>query len=133
MSDPAEREHRRRALRSLSRRGFLTTTAAGATALAAEFFSGKPQLESFLFDDRWHQPYRARLVPGLDDALALRHPDLAGVCLSGAGSSVLAFTRARTEEIAKRLAACFEKLDIRTDTRILAADNRGARGWLSEA
>ena len=104
-----------------------------ATALAAEFFSGKPQLESFLFDDRWHQPYRARLVPGLDDALALRHPDLAGVCLSGAGSSVLAFTRARTEEIAKRLAACFEKLDIRTDTRILAADNRGARGWLSEA
>ncbi|MEE8256823.1 MAG: homoserine kinase, partial [Acidobacteriota bacterium] len=29
-----------------------------ATALAAEFFSGKPQLESFLFDDRWHQPYR---------------------------------------------------------------------------
>ena len=103
-----------------------------ATALAAQFFSGEPRLESFLFDDRWHQPYRARLVPGLEEALALRHADLAGVCLSGAGSSVLAFTRARTEEIAKRLAACFEKQDIKTDTRILTADNRGARGWLSE-
>ncbi|MDG2130334.1 MAG: DUF1501 domain-containing protein [Fuerstiella sp.] len=36
MSEPAEFQHRRRIQRDLSRRGFLTTTAAGATAMAAD-------------------------------------------------------------------------------------------------
>ena len=104
-----------------------------AMMLAGEFFSRKPQLENFLFDDRWHQSYRAGLVPNLKDALAFRHPDLAGVCLSGAGSSVLAFARARHKEIAKQLADCFIKNNIKTDTRILTADNQGTRGWLKES
>ena len=41
--------------------------------------------------DRAHQPYRQRLVPGLRRLLALRHPDVIGICLSGAGPSVAAF------------------------------------------
>jgi len=36
MSDPTELERDRRMLRDLSRRGFLTSTAAGATAVAAD-------------------------------------------------------------------------------------------------
>ncbi len=103
-----------------------------ATALAAQFFSGKPQLEDFLFDDRWHQPFRARLVPGLEAALAFRHPALLGICLSGAGSSVLAFASERAEEIGRAIAACFENNDIKTQTFFLAPDNRGAKGWLEE-
>ena len=103
-----------------------------ATALAAQFFSGKPQLESFLFDDRWHQPFRARLVPGLEEALAFRHPSLLGICLSGAGSSVLAFAREQADEIGRAIAACFENKDIKTQTFFLAPDNRGAKGWLEE-
>ncbi len=104
-----------------------------AAALTAQFFAGTLQLENFLFDDRWHQPYRRRLIPGLEQALALRHPELMGVCLSGAGSSVLAFVRAQPAEIGKRLAGCFAKEGIKAETFILAADNRGARGWLGEA
>jgi homoserine kinase len=42
-------------------------------------------------DDRLHQPYRARLVPGLADALAFRHPTVLGAFLSGAGPSIGAF------------------------------------------
>ena len=38
--------------------------------------------------DRWHQPARAPLVPGLAEALALDHPAVLGACLSGAGPSV---------------------------------------------
>jgi len=45
------------------------------------------------FEDRCHQPYREPLVPLLRRALALRHPDILGVCLSGGGSSVVAFVR----------------------------------------
>jgi homoserine kinase len=41
--------------------------------------------------DRLHQPYRAGLVPGLTEILALREPGLLGCALSGAGPSVLVF------------------------------------------
>jgi homoserine kinase len=42
-------------------------------------------------EDRLHQPYRAALVPGLDEILKLRAPGLLGCALSGAGPSVLVF------------------------------------------
>jgi homoserine kinase len=41
--------------------------------------------------DRFHQPYREGLVPGLKQILALRAPGLLGCTLSGAGPSVLVF------------------------------------------
>jgi homoserine kinase len=42
-------------------------------------------------EDRFHQPYRESLVPGLGDALRLRAPGLLGCTLSGAGPSILVF------------------------------------------
>src|SRR5579863_8258608 len=42
-------------------------------------------------EDRMHQPYRYRLVPGLEEMVKLRAPGLLGCALSGAGSSVLVF------------------------------------------
>jgi homoserine kinase len=49
--------------------------------------------------DRAHQPYRQRLVPGLRRLLRVRHPDVIGFCLSGAGPSVAAFTTGRTTAV----------------------------------
>ena len=46
--------------------------------------------------DRMHQPHRQRLVPGLRRLLAMRHPDVIGFCLSGAGPSIAAFTTGST-------------------------------------
>lgn len=46
--------------------------------------------------DRMHQPHRERLVPGLRRLLSMRHPDVIGFCLSGAGPSVVAFTTGAT-------------------------------------
>src|SRR5258706_579956 len=46
--------------------------------------------------DRAHQPYREPLVPGLRRLLAVRHPDVIGFCLSGAGPSIAAFTSGKT-------------------------------------
>ena len=42
-------------------------------------------------EDRFHQPYRLPLVPGLGDILKLRAPGLLGCALSGAGPSILVF------------------------------------------
>ena len=42
-------------------------------------------------EDRLHQPYRAPLVPGLEEMTRLRAPGLLGCALSGAGPSILVF------------------------------------------
>jgi homoserine kinase len=40
--------------------------------------------------DRWHQPHRAALVPGLAEALAIDDPAVLGICLCGSGPSIAA-------------------------------------------
>lgn len=72
--------------------------------------------------DRWHQPARTALVPGLADALAIDHPAVLGVCLSGAGPSVLALAApGRDAEAASVLSATYERLGIGHTIRNLAA------------
>jgi homoserine kinase len=100
-----------------------------AVALAAQLFSGKPDLHRVLFDDRWHQPQRAPLMPGLADVLAYKHTDLLGVCLSGAGPSVLAFARANGEAIGEELCGAFRSHGVSAQAQVPLADNRGAKGW----
>ncbi len=46
-----------------------------------------------------HQPYRAELVPGLEEALRLRAPGLLGCALSGAGPSIMVFYERGYEEV----------------------------------
>jgi homoserine kinase len=50
-------------------------------------------------EDRLHQPYRAALVPGLDEMVRLRAPGLLGCVLSGAGPSVLVFYEKGCEQV----------------------------------
>jgi homoserine kinase len=100
-----------------------------AVVLAAQLFSGKAELHRIFFDDRWHQPQRAPLMPGLGDVLEYRHSDLLGICLSGAGPSVLAFARANAEAIGGQILRVFSDKGISAHTQVLAADNLGAKGW----
>lgn len=100
-----------------------------AVALAAQLFSGKADFHRAFFHDRWHQPYRAPLIPGLQEVLELRHPDLLGICLSGAGPGVLAFVRANAAEIGEAIRDLLAKQDIQSQPHCLAADNLGAKGW----
>ena len=50
-------------------------------------------------EDRIHQPYRLKLVPGLEEILKLRAPGLLGCALSGAGPSVLVFYERGCESV----------------------------------
>jgi homoserine kinase len=50
-------------------------------------------------EDRLHQPYRAPLVPGLDEITRLRAPGLLGCALSGAGPSILVFYQRGYESV----------------------------------
>ena len=58
-------------------------------------------------EDRFHQPYRARLVPGLDEILKLRAPGLLGCALSGAGPSVLVLYEKGSESVADLVSQIF--------------------------
>jgi homoserine kinase len=98
--------------------------------LVAEFFSGRAELNGRLFDDRWHQVYRSPLVPGLSRALELSHPDLLGICLSGAGPSILALVRGgAVQEIGGTIQGALRQEGVESQVQTLAADNQGAKGW----
>ena len=57
--------------------------------------------------DRIHQPYRQALIPGLDEVVKTLTPDtlngFLGVCLSGAGPTILALATGNYETIAKTI------------------------------
>jgi homoserine kinase len=83
--------------------------------------SGNYGLLKQAMSDRLHQPYRQCLVPGLEAALHLEHEDLLGVCLSGAGPSIVAVAEKNIEAVETLLANTYEPLDIPYQIRTLRA------------
>jgi homoserine kinase len=94
--------------------------------LAATCFSGRFDLFPALFDDRLHQPYRQKLVPGMERCLRLRRPGLLGVAISGSGSSVIAFAEQGELEVAEELQKIFGEEGLASEALFTTADNNGA-------
>ena len=85
------------------------------------------------FHDCLHQPNRCGIVPGLDRLLALDHPDVLGVFLSGSGPSLAAVATRNLPAVAELMEATFAGAGVKCRTRILRAQpvqsqGRGARG-----
>lgn len=94
--------------------------------LLSAFREGCSGLFSEAMRDCLHQPYRAPLVPGFDEALKLSNvPGLLGVALSGAGPSVVAFCHGRAGEIGEIIAGCFRKHGVAAEARLLPVDQDG--------
>ena len=70
-----------------------------ASLLVAALATGTTAAFPAALEDRLHQPYRAGLVPGLEEILKLRAPGLLGCALSGAGPSVLVFYEKGCEDV----------------------------------
>jgi homoserine kinase len=70
-----------------------------AALLMAAIATGSVSAFPAALEDKFHQPYRAALVPGLDDILKLRAPGLLGCALSGAGPSILVFYERGYEQV----------------------------------
>ena len=94
--------------------------------LAATCFSGNFDLFPELFDDKLHQPYRQKLVPGMERCLRLRLPGLLGVAISGSGSSVIAFAVRDEMRVAEELQQIFAEAGVQTEALFTSADNHGA-------
>ncbi len=77
--------------------------------LVAAFATGDASVFPTALEDRLHQPYRAGVVPGLEEILALRAPGLLGCALSGAGPAVLVFFERGAEGCLEQVRQIFER------------------------
>jgi homoserine kinase len=83
--------------------------------------SGDFSLLKYALDDRVHQPFRESVVPGLAEALNLKHRDLLGICLSGSGPSIVAMAERNLWEIGDLLGGIYQRSGIDHQLRILEA------------
>ena len=97
--------------------------------------------------DKVHQPYRKKLIPGLTEILQSvtpkSHPGLLGICLSGAGPTILALATHNFENIANHILEQFQKADIsckwvllepaQDGTTVTRDDRQGARMTYADA
>jgi homoserine kinase len=87
---------------------------------------GKWELLAEAMKDRLHQPYRAPLIPGLQQVLSLRTEGLMATALSGAGPTVLALTRGdRAEEVGAKIVSVFERHGVKASACISEIDTTG--------
>lgn len=94
----------------------LLTTALGQSPPNAELIYDGMQ-------DKVHQPYRKTLIPGLTEILRsvtpTSHPGLLGICLSGAGPTILALATENFDHIASHIITQFEKANISCRWKLL--------------
>ena len=101
-----------------------------ASMLVACLCRGNERMLPYALDDRLHQPYRASLIPGMEDVFAAANKAGAyGACLSGAGPCLLAFTP-NDDDLAHRVGesmrVTFANHCVRSRVLVLDLDRRGA-------
>lgn len=91
-----------------------------ASLLVAALAAGASSAFPAALEDRFHQPYRTDLVPGLADILKLRAPGLLGCALSGAGPSILVFYERGHQQVCDLVRQVFQLHGCRAE--VLLAD-----------
>jgi homoserine kinase len=74
--------------------------------------------------DRWHQPHRAALVPGLAEALAIDDPAVLGVCLCGSGPSIAALVTDGAARAIELFEGLYRRIDVPCTIRTLNVHQR---------
>ena len=101
-----------------------------ASMLVAALINGKEKFLETAFDDLLHQPYRTKLVPGMQEVFhAAKKAGALGVCLSGAGPCLIAFSaidKHIENNIAVEMVQAFKKNEVQANALILDLDTRGA-------
>ncbi|MDQ7081984.1 MAG: homoserine kinase [Aquificota bacterium] len=98
-----------------------------ASLLVYAIMSGEYDLLRTAVEDRIHQPYRSRMVPGFEEAVRSGYGAGAyGVFLSGAGPSVCAVCpKERAEDVGEAMVLAFRKHGVRAEALVLKASEKG--------
>ncbi len=98
-----------------------------ACLVTAALLSGNLQALQAGMQDRLHQPYRAPLIPGFDRVLeAALTAGALGVCLSGAGPTLLAFATGEAERVGQAMVEAWRREEVEADAQVLQVDPDGA-------
>ncbi len=93
--------------------------------LIAALATGTTSAFPTALEDRMHQPYRAKLVPGLDACIKLRAPGLLGCALSGAGPSILVFYERGYEDVCDLVRQIFKLHGHESEVMMAQIDGAG--------
>lgn len=101
------------------------------TAMFVEaLYSRDAELMKLALQDKLHQPYRTKLVPGLQDIMEnLKHEEnVIGCVLSGAGPAILIISqRNNLDKIKSIVSETWADLNVKTDIRTLKVEEHGAQ------
>lgn len=97
-----------------------------AALLVWALTQGKQEQLRVAMQDRLHQPYRLRLIPGMEEAFAVAEAAGAAVALSGAGPSLIAIAPREPEVLVEALRATFRRAGLESRHWILPTVNHGA-------
>ena len=103
---------------------------AGVAVGVAGLAAGRTDLLRWLTVDRLHEPYRAAAYPQLPRLVqAARDAGALGACLSGAGSTILAFADSMADitRIEAAFGAAAADTDLTGHIRVIEPRNTGAR------
>ncbi len=93
-------------------------------------YSKDEELLKLSLKDRLHQPYRTKLVPGLNSIMKnLKHTDgVFGSALSGAGPSIVVFSKKESlDEIKEIVTKTWEDINVKAEIHTLALETHGAQ------
>ena len=97
-----------------------------ASLLVASLCRGNVHFLQHAFEDALHQPYRAKLIPGMYDVIqAAKSAGALGASMSGAGPCLIAFTVKQAEKVGAAMLDVFQKNEIEAHSLLLDIDTRG--------
>ncbi len=99
-----------------------------SVALMQAAFGKAPELLGLLLNDRWHEPYRAKLIPGFHKVRkAALKAGAYGVTLSGAGPSILSFVPpTKVKRVSQAMEKAFRQAGVTSRAVELKVNMKGA-------
>ncbi|MFZ5899671.1 MAG: homoserine kinase [Bacillota bacterium] len=96
--------------------------------LVGAFSTGRLELLRTAMQDRLHQEYRKKFIPGMDDTFTfIMEAGALGVCLSGSGPTLLALAKQEhAENVAEAFTTAYRRLKLNASVSILQPDFNGA-------
>ncbi len=98
-----------------------------AACTLAALVAGRWEVLSTVMQDRLHQPYRAPLIPGMEEVItAAEEAGAYGAALSGSGSTIVAFAADRQDAILEAMVEAFANFNVEATACWTRASNQGA-------
>ena len=98
-----------------------------AAMLTAALCKGNKSFLRSVFDDALHQPYRAKLIPGMYDVFkAARAAGALGASMSGAGPCLIAFTVENADAVGMAMRDAFVRNNVKSEYHVFDIDGTGA-------